>query len=142
MKKALQRVRASAIALLILSASASCSDSTGLSSLVGTYVATEWFWTATNGNSFDLLANGESLVITIKEDGTNTGTHHNTLASENDFDVSVAGTVTRNGDKVTFHSTHSEGSVLTDHRWFIVGTTLVGTVEDGGLTSNITLTRQ
>jgi hypothetical protein len=134
------RIAGLALAALVLVSATSCRDATGITDLAGNYVATTMTLT-TSGESYDLLDIGEELHLTINSDGSHSGVLHNVL-DDVVADLSLPGFVVRRGDNLLFYSDASDGNILTDHLWTVVGSTLVGKVVDGDYSTRIILTRE
>jgi hypothetical protein len=133
------RRAAYSFALIAAFVIAGCEDSNDPDAAVGTYVATSLV-TTENGQSFNHIANGSTITLTLQSGGSTTGTAHLEAAlGEPDVDWNLSGTWTRNGSTVELD--HSADTFLRDMPLTFSGNTLTGDETFGGGRVQVTLTR-
>jgi hypothetical protein len=125
-----------AVGMLLLLASAACSDSTGPDgSVPGGYTLTQLTYVQL-GHTRDAIEEGTVMHVTLTGDGTTTGSLHTPAASSesgSDEDVSLAGTWAFDADSthISFNFPAAPGFLLAANPWAIVGSTLAFTYSSG-----------
>jgi len=118
---------------------AGCEDSNDPDPAVGSYVATS-FVTTENGQSFNHVANGSTVTLTLAPGGTTTGALHIEAAGgDPDLDANLSGTWSRSGSTVDL--AHSADTFLRDMPLTFSGNTLTGDATFSGVRMQLTLTR-
>ncbi len=131
-------------AVAIVSTLAACGDD-GLidpDPIVGAYTATTFRATASGQQEIDVLARGGSLTITIGSNNTTTGslTIPANVTGAAAIQASMAGTIERNGNGVTFEQTAD--TFVRDLNWTVANNTISVTNQSvGGASWTIVLAR-
>jgi hypothetical protein len=120
--------------------SIACGDSAGPETVAGTYVAT--VFTLSGATDADVLAAGGSITMTLKADGTTTGTFFvpASLNGGTDFTADLSGTFTVTGQAL--HFTQVADTFIRDVTWVIETNQLRGMGTFTGVTVSAILTRQ
>jgi hypothetical protein len=131
-------------AVAILSTLAACGDDGALEPdpIAGAYTATTFRITPPSSAEANVLAQGGSLTITIGANNTTTGTLNvpATITGGDALVASMAGTVDRNGNGVSFEQTAD--TFVRDLNWTVAGNTITATNQSvGGAIYTIVLTR-
>ena len=118
-------------------------DSTGNSTIAGTYTATVFSVTPTGQAAINVIAAGGSLIIAIATNNATSGSLAipASINGGTAFNADLAGTATVSGSTVHFQQTAD--TFVRDLTWTHSGTTLTVTNQAAGSASyTITLTRQ
>ena len=138
-KRKLARRAAYSFALIGALVVAGCGDSNDPDPVVGTYVATSLV-TTENGQPFNHIANGSTIVLSLQSGGSTTGAvHFEAAGGDPDFDANLNGTWTRSGSTVELN--HSADTFLRDTPLTFDGFTLTGDETFSGVRLQVTLTR-
>jgi hypothetical protein len=119
---------------------AGCGDALSPESLAGTYVATTF--TLSGAIVGDVLAEGGSLTITFRADGTTEGSLliPGSLVDGDDFAASMVGTFTI--VEQTIRLVQDADSFVRDLTWTVDGSELHASGTFSGVTITLVLTRQ
>jgi len=148
----MRTANARAIALLLLPGLAACTDSDPVApgetlALSGTYAAASGeatrfgvvtFTAEVGGASRDMLAEGASIVLDLREDGTTSGRLFvRGSEGEDDLDEDLTGTWVEESGIVRLQ--HAADTFLRDMDFAVDGDRLVGEAEFGGVEVHVTL---
>lgn len=102
-----------------------CDDPVAVNDLSGSYEASVFSLTE-GGNTDDLLAQGASILLTLKADGSTSGRLFVPDGNEDgsDFDADLGGTWTLSGSQVSFD--HPADTFIRDMSFEVDGTRLRG----------------
>lgn len=136
--------RSALAAVAMLSAVAACGDDGVVDPdpVAGTYTATTFRVTPPAATEINVLTEGGSLTIVIGANSTTTGTLNlpASVTGGTPLQASMAGTVERNGNGVSFDQTAD--TFVRDLNWTVAGNTITVTNQSvGGASYTIVLTR-